>query len=171
MTKTAAKKKVEKDHAKTGKPISPTEDPEKHAVSAGTIAAQTDPSGKSGVAVNAKSIDAVNEADKAKEDAEKMEADQSILAKMRRAGLFFVRDHSRGGDGYIGPSPQNDPKADQASRERSLVEPVEMHPPRTGMQVRLADGVTFSVPDGFGPSDNADAWGRVTRPDGSPLFT
>lgn len=166
------KDQVEKAHAKAGgKPVSPTEDPTVRATSASALAAQIDPKGTSGATVNAASMDKVNKDDEAKEEAEKQEEDQSIAGKIRRSGLYFVRDHSRGGDGYIGVSPQNDPKADQASKERSLVAPLDGISPRTGMQVRLEDGTSFSIPDGFNQSSQPGDWAKVLRPDGSPLFS
>lgn len=163
-------KKVEKDHAQTGKPVSPTENPADHSVSATKLAAQVDPKGTSGATVNAKSMDAVGKADKAKEDKEKIEEDQSITGKIRRSELFWVNDHTVGGGPYIGISPQNDPKASQASKLRSAVEPLDMHAPRTGLQVRPKDGDPFVIPDGFGLDSTPADWARVTFPDGKPLF-
>jgi hypothetical protein len=165
---TASRKSIEKAHA--GKPVSPTEDPTDHSTSAASIAAKTDPSGKGGATVNAASMDAVSADMKNKEDADRLAEDQSIFGKARRAGIFWVNDHSRGGGPYIGISPQNDPKADQASKERSTVEPLELHAPRTGLQVRLPDGTSFNIPDGFGNDTTPNDWARVVRPDGKPLF-
>lgn len=167
-TKTATRKAIEKAH--TDRPVSPTDDPTDHSVSATELAAQVDPKGKSGATVNAASIDAVTAGDEAKEDAERLAEDQSIFGKARRAGMFFVRDHSRGGAAYVGISPQNDPKADQASKERSLIEPLELHPPQTGTEIRFPDGFSMTVPDNFGPGSQPSDWEKVKRPDGSPLF-
>lgn len=164
----ATRKTIEKAH--TDRPVSPTDDLTDHSVSATEMAAQTDPKGRSGAAVNAESIDAVSAGDGAKEDADRLAEDQSFFGKARRAGMFFVRDHSRGGAAYIGISPQNDPDADRASKERSLVEPLELHPPQTGLEIRFEDGSSMTVPDGFGPGSQPSDWARVTRPDGSPLF-
>jgi hypothetical protein len=167
--KAAVKKEIEKAHA--GKPVSPTEDPADHSTSAASLAAATDPKGKTGATVNAESMDAVNKDMEAKEDADRLEEDQSIFGRARRAGIFWVNDHSRGGGPYIGISPQNDPKADTASKERSTVEPLELHVPQTGMQVRLEDGTSFGIPEGFGPGSTPADWERaLKRPDGKPLF-
>lgn len=165
---TATRRTIEKAH--TDRPVSPTDDPTDHSVSAREIAGQVDPKGTGGATVNAASIDTVTADDKAKEDADRLAEDQSIFGKARRAGMFFIRDHSRGGAAYVGISPQNDPKADQASKERSLVEPLELHPPQTGIEIRFPDGFSMSVPDGFGPGSQPGDWAKITRPDGSPLF-
>lgn len=162
--------KVEKDHAKTGRPVSPTEDPKDRSVSAGAIAAQVDPKGTGGATVNAKSMDKVNKADEAKEDKEKLEEDQSIAGKLRRSELFLVTDHSLGGDPYVGISPQNDPKATPASKLRSQVRALDMVAPRTGMQVRPKSGDAFSVGEGFGLDTTPADWARVTTPDGKPFI-
>lgn len=164
----ATKKTIEKAH--TDRPVSPTDDPTDHSVSASAIAGQVDPKGTGGAMVNAASIDAVAAGDEAKEDAERLAEDQSIFGKARRAGMFFVRDHSRGGAAYVGISPQNDPNADRASKERSLVEPLELHVPQTGMEIRFPDGFSMAVPDGFGPGSQPGDWAKITRPDGKPLF-
>jgi hypothetical protein len=166
--KTAAKEEIEKAHA--GKPVSPTEDPTDHSTSAASLASAVDPKGKSGAAANAASMDAVNKDMETKEDADRLAEDQSIFGKARRAGIFWVNDHSRGGGPYIGISPQNDPKADQSSKERSTVEPIELHSPQTGLAVRLPDGTSFNIPDGFGPGSVPGDWAKVRRPDGKPLF-
>lgn len=163
-------KKVEKDHAMTGRPVSPTEDPEVHAVPASELAKQVDPKGTSGATVNAASMDKVNKAEEAKEDQERLEEDKSIAGKIRRSELFWVNDHTVGGGPYIGISPQNDPKASQASKLRSTVEPLDMHAPKTGLQVRPKDGDPFVIPDGFGLDATPADWARVTFPDGKPLF-
>ena len=163
-------KKVEQDHAKTGKPVSPTENPAVHAVPASELAKQVDPTGKGGATVNAASMDKVNKADKAKEDRQRLEEDQPIAGKIRRSELFWVNDHTVGGGPYIGISPQNDPKASQASKQRSNVEPLDMHAPKTGLQVRPKDGDPFVIPDGFGLDSTPADWARVTFPDGKPLF-
>jgi hypothetical protein len=167
--KAAQKKAIEKAHA--GKPVSPTEDPTDHSTSAASLAAAADPSKKSGAAVNAASMDAVNADMQNKEDADRLAEDQSVFGKARRAGVFAINDHSRGGGWKIGISPQNDPKADEASKTRTAVEPLELHPPQTGMPITLPDGTSFTIPDGFGPGSQASDWERVKRPDGSPLFT
>ena len=162
--------KVEDDHAKTGRPVSPTEDPTVHAVAASDLAKQIDPKGASGATVNAASMDAVHKNDEAKEDEKRAEEDQSLFGKIRRSQLFWVNDHTVGGGPYVGISPQNDPKASPASKLRSTVEPLDMHAPRTGLQVRPKDGDAFVIPDGFGLDSNPGDWGRVTFPDGKPLF-
>src|SRR6185369_3298662 len=92
------------------------------------------------------------------------EEDQSLTGKIRRSGLYWVNDHSRGGGPYIGQSPMNDPKADEASKTRSLVETLDLHAPATGLQVKLPDGTSFTVGDGFGPGSTPDDWARVTNP-------
>jgi hypothetical protein len=167
--KTATKKQIEKQH--TDRPVSPTEDPTDHSTSAANLTKAIDPKASSGAAVNARSMDAVNREQDAKEDAERLEEDQSVFGKARRMGLFFVRDHSRGGAAYIGISPQNDPDADRASKERSLVEPLDLHKPQTGMEVRLKDGSAFTIPDGFGPGSTPADWARVIDPNTKkPLF-
>lgn len=163
-------KKVEKDHAATGRPVSPTEDPEVHAVPASEIAKQLDPKGGSGATVNATSMDRVNATEKAKEDKERLEEDKSLAGRIRKTGLMWINDHSVGGGPYIGISPQNDPKATEASKLRSIVEPLDLHVPHTGLQVRIPDGDTFTIGDGFGPGSNFNDWGRITKPDGKPLF-
>jgi hypothetical protein len=169
VKKTATKKQIEKAH--TDRPVSPTEDPTDHSVSATELAKSVDPKGDSGAAVNAKSMDAVNRDLDAKEDAERLEEDQSVFGKARRMGLFFVRDHSRGGAAYIGISPQVDPDADRASKERSLVEPLELHAPATGTEVRMPDGKSFTIPDGFGPGSTPADWAKVVNPETKkPLF-
>lgn len=166
----ADSKKVQDDHAKTGKPVSPTEDPAVHAMSATDIAKQTDPKGASGATANAASMDKVSKADQAKADKKAAEEDQSIAGKIRKSQLFWVNDHTVGGGPYIGISPQNDPKASQASKLRSTVEPLDMHAPKTGLQVRPKDGDPFVIPDGFGLDSTPADWARVTFPDGKPLF-
>lgn len=163
-------KKVDQDHAKTGRPVSPTEDPADHSVPATQLAAQVDPKGTSGATVNAKSMDAVSKTDQAREDQERLEEDQSIAGKIRRSQLFWVNDHTVGGGPYIGISPQNDPKASQASKLRSTVEPLDIHAPKTGLQVRPKDADAFVIPDGFGLDSSPADWARVTFPDGKPLF-
>lgn len=160
--------KVDADHAKTGRPLSATEDPTDHSVSAAEISAQVDPKGKSGV--NAASIDKVNKADKAKEDKKKVEEDQTIVGKIQRSGLFFVRDHSTGED-FVGISPQNNPDASTASKLRSSVNPLGTVAPRTGMIVRPTDGPAFTIPDGFGPDSDPSDWAKVVNPEsGKALF-
>lgn len=96
--------------------------------------------------------------------------DNSLEAKIRRSELFWVNDHTVGGGPYIGISPQNDPKASQASKLRSNVEPLDLHAPRTGLQVRPKDGDPFVIPDGFGLDSTPADWAKVTYPDGKPLF-
>lgn len=159
----AQAKKVEEDHAKTGKPVSPTEDPTDHSKPASEIAAQVNPAGKSGAAVNAASIEAVAKDD---EDAKP----QGLAGKIRKSELYAVNDHVSGGGLYIGISPQNDPKATEAQKRLSSVNPLSSVAPRTGMQVRPKDGDAFSVGDGFGPDSVPSDWQKVVRPDGSPLF-
>lgn len=163
------KKKVEADHAKTSKPLSPTEDPQKHDVPASALTAQIDPKGTGGATVNAASIDTLNADDKAKEDQKKLEEDQSIAGKIRRSGLYFVRDHTIGRD-YVGISPQNDPNATEGSKRLSSVQSLDGVSPRTGMQIVTKDGVSFSVGDGYGPEKTPADWASISKPDGSPLF-
>jgi hypothetical protein len=168
--KTATKREIEKAH--TDRPVSPTEDPTDHSVSAGTLAKAVDPKGDSGATVNARSMDAVNREQDAKEDAEKLEEDQSVFGKARRMGLFWVNDHSVGGGPYIGISPQNDPNATPASKLRSNVESIESHSPVVGLQVRLSNGTIFSLPDTFPPvGGNPSDWAKVINPETKkPLF-
>lgn len=163
-------KKVEADHAKTGRPVSPTEDPTDHSVSAGAMAAQLDPHGRSGAAVNAKAMDKVAEADEAAEAKALAEEDKSLAGRIRKSQLYWIVDHSMGGNPYIGISPQNDPDASPASKRVSIVEPVEFHSPATGLEIRLPDGPSFTVGDGFGPGSQPSDWDKIKRPDGSPLF-
>jgi len=158
--------KVKKDHAKTGKPVGPVDDPTDHSVPAGAIAAKVDPAGKSGATVNAETMDAVSKADEAKEDQEKAEEDNSIAGKLRKTGLFFVHDHSTGRR-YVGISPQNDPKATEGSKRLSTVQSLDAAAPRTGIEVIPAEGDSFVVGDGFGPDATPADWSKVTRPDGS----
>jgi hypothetical protein len=162
--------KVEADHAKSGRPVSPTEDPTKHAVPASELAGQIDPTKKSGATVNAESMDKIQAKEEEKEQAQQAALDEGLPGKIKASGLFFVRDHSVGGDGYVGISPQNDPNATEASKNRSVVVPLTVHAPRTGMQIRPKDGDAFSVPDGFGLDTTPADWGRVMSPDGKPLF-
>lgn len=162
-------KKVEADHAKTGRPISPTEDPTDHSVSAGAMAAQLDPRGHSGAAVNAKAMDKVAEADKAAEAKALAEEDKSLFGKMRRSGLYHIMDNTIG-TAYVGISPQNDPDATPASRRLSAVTPLDMVAPRTGLEVRLPGGPSFAIGEGFGMDTNPGDWARVTLPTGEPLF-
>lgn len=165
-----AKKAVEKAHAATGRPVSPTEDPTDHSVPAPEIAKQLDPKGTSGAAINAASIDKVRKADEQAAEEQQAEVDNSIAGKIARSGLYFVRDHSRGGDAYIGISPSQDEKADYASKTRSLVEPLDLHSPRTGMQVILKDGTSFTLGDEFGMDSTPADWAKVKSPDGKLLF-
>lgn len=144
-------------------------DPTDHSVSAGALAAQVDPAKKSGAAVNAESMDKISAKADAKEKAEAAEEDNTIVGKLKRSGLYFVRNHSTGED-YIGESPQNDPDASDASKLRSTVMPISVHPPRTGMQVRIKGGESFTVGEGFGPDAVPADWQKVTKPDGSLLF-
>lgn len=160
--------KVEKDHAKTGRPVSPTEDPTDHSVSASQLAKQLDPKGGSGASVNAAAMDKVEAASREQEDKELAEAQQT-LAK-RSGGLYWVQDHSVGGAAYVGISPQNDPKATPQSKRVSIVEPLEFHSPRTGTEVRLEDGTAFTIGEGFGMDTSPKDWERVKTPDGQPLF-
>jgi hypothetical protein len=162
-------KSVKKAHAATGKVVSPTEDPTDRSTSAVAIAGATSPKDKSGAAVSAKSIDAVSRTAKAKEAEERAELDNSIVGKISRSGLFFVRDHSVGTE-YVGQSPQNDPKANEASKLRSLVAPLNTVAPRTGMTIRAEDGTSWSVGEGFGPESTPADWAKVTSPSGDPLF-
>lgn len=157
---------VKADHAKTGKPLSPAEDPTDHSKPASEIAAQVDPKGSSGATVNAASMDAVN-----KEGDEKAaDEDNTIAGKLLRSGLVFVRDHSTGED-YVGESPQNNPDASTASKLRSSITPLGAVAPRTGMIVRPKDGPAFTIPDGFGPDSTPDHWSGVTNPEtGKALF-
>lgn len=161
---------VKKDHALSGRPVSPTDDPTDHSASAAEIAGQTDPKGRSGATVNAESIDKLSAKADEKEETERAEEDNSFVGKLRKSGLYFVRDHSTGLD-YIGESPQNDPKASDASKLRSTVMPLDVHPPRTGMQVRVKDGDSFAVGEGFGPDAVPGDWMKVLKPDGKPLFS
>jgi len=167
--KSSQAKKVESDHAKTGKPVSPTEDPTDHSVPAAELAAQIDPAGKSGATVNAKSMDAVSKADKAKEDAAKLEEDKTIVGKIRKSGLYWIQNHASG-DRYVGISPQNDPDATKADKRLSTVMPLDSVSPRTGMVIRPKDGAEFNVGDGFGPETNPGDWAKVQSPEGKPLF-
>lgn len=156
--------KVETDHAKTGKPVSPTEDPTDHSTSASALAAQVDPAGKSGATVNAKSMEAVTDkTDEAKPD------DNSLAGKILKSGLFFVRDHTTGED-YVGISPQNDPKASDATKRLSSVTPLGSVSPRTGMIVKPKDGDAFTVGEGFGPDALPSDWLKVMNSEGKSLF-
>jgi hypothetical protein len=150
-----------------GKNIAPWTpgDPTDHSTSASAIAGQLDPTGKA--QVQAKSVD------KATAKAEEAEAakpeDDSLLAKILKSELFFVRDHNTGEE-YVGISPQNDPEASRATKIRSLIAPLGTVAPRTGMQVRPKDGKEFAVGEGFGPTSTPDDWAKVTSPDGKALF-
>lgn len=159
--------KVKDDHEAAGKPLSPTEDPTDHSKSASEIAAQVDLKGESGATVNAKNMEAVSKDDETKE--EKAEEDQTIVGKIRRSQLFFVRNHVSGQD-YVGISPQNDPKATPAEKRLSSVFPLDGVSPRTGIQIVPKDGDPFSVGDGYGPDKTPADWAGVNRPDGKPLF-
>lgn len=169
-TAAAGASKVKAAHAATGKPLSPTEDPTKHDVPASAIAGQVDPKGQSGATVNAASIDSLEATADEKEKVELEAADQGLPGKIKRSELYLVNDHSRGGGPYVGISPQNDPKADQASKERSAVTPLGNVAPRTGLQVRMKDGTSFTIGDGFGPDSTPADWAKVTLPSGEPLF-
>lgn len=162
--RSASKKKIDKDHAATGRPVSPTEDPTDHSTSAAALAGQVDPRGRSGATANAESMDAVNRDAEAKEDQERAEDDNSLAGKIRKSELFLVNDHSRGGGPYVGISPQNDPKADQSSKNRSAVTPLGMVAPRTGLEIRLKDGTSFTIGDGFGPDATPADWAKVVNP-------
>lgn len=161
--------KVKADHAKTGRPVSPTEDPTDHSVPAGEIAKQLDPKGTSGASVNAASMDKAHAADEAKEQQELAEGDKSLAGRIRRSGLYYVTDNSIGSR-YVGISPQNDPKASAISKRVSAIAPLDGQPPETGVEVRLPDGTSFTIGDGFGPGSLPSDWEKVKRPDGSPLF-
>lgn len=164
------KKEIEKAHQAQGRPVSPTDDPTDHSLPATQLAAQVDPKKESGATVNAKSMDAMNRADEAAEDKERLDDDQSIGGKLRRSGLFFVRDHTTGED-YVGISPAADPNASYASKTRSLVQPLDLVSPRTGMVVRPKDGDAFTIPEGFGPDSNPGRWAEVRNPTSNePLF-
>lgn len=166
----ATKREIEKDHAVTGRPVSPTEDPTDHSVPAGELAKQVDPKGESGATINAESMEGVAEADEQAEEKRQEEEDKSIAGKIRRSKLMWVNDHSRGGGPYIGISPTLDPKADYASKTRSLVEPLDLHSPRTGLEVRLEDGTSFVLGDEFGMDATPGDWAKVKKPDGELLF-
>lgn len=153
---------------KTPSPGTP-EDPKDHGTSAAALATQADPSGKSGATVNAKSMDALTDKTKAEEDKAKQD-DNSLAAKIRRSELFVVNDHTTGGGPYVGISPQNDPKASEASKRLSAVTPLGAVAPQTGMRVIPKDGDAFTVGEGFGPDSVPGDWAKVTRTDGSPLF-
>lgn len=124
-----------------------TEDPTSHASDGGASAADA--------------------SEKAKAAAEE---DNSIVGKIRKSGLHFVQDHTIGGAGYVGISPQNDPKASEASKRLSAVTSLDSVSPRTGMQIRMKDGSSFAVADGFGPETVPADWAKVNTPDGKPLF-
>lgn len=106
------------------------------------------------------------EADEAKEKADE---DNSIVGKIRRSGLHLIRDHSTGQD-YVGISPQNDPKASEASKRLSTVAALDGVAPQTGMKVVLEDGSSFTVPDGYGPDAKPEMWAAIVKPDGKALF-
>jgi len=164
------KKDIEKDHAIQGRPVSPVDDPTSHAVSASQLAKQVDPKAESGATVNAKSMDALNRAEEAKQETADAVEDKSVGGKLRASGLFFVRDHSTGME-YIGISPANDPDASIATKTRSLIQSIDMVSPRTGMVVKPKDGDAFTVPDGYGPDSTPDRWMGVVNPvSGEPLF-
>jgi hypothetical protein len=164
------KKDIEKAHQVQGRPVSPTDDPTDHSVPASQIAKQVDPKATSSATVNAKSMDTMNRADEAKEDKGKLEEDQSVGGKLRRSGLFFVRDHSTGME-YIGISPANDPNASMATKTRSQIQSIDSVSPRTGMVVKPKDGDAFTVPEGYGPDSTPDRWMSVVDPTTKkPLF-
>lgn len=163
-------KSVKKAHAKSARPVSPTDDPTDHSTSASELAGQIDPKGKSGATVNAESIDKLSAKADEKEEAERKEVDNSIVGKIRRSELYAVNDHPNGGGWYVGISPQNDPKASEASKRLSSVQPLDTFAPKTGMQVKPKDGDSFVIGEGFGPDATPADWARVTTPDGKPLF-
>jgi len=153
----------EKVAAKKPSPGTP-EDPVDHSKTASEIAGN-DPKGKAAAA----SLDAVSKTDKAKEDQEQTDIDNSIVGKIRKSGLHFVRNHVTGQD-YVGIPPNNDPNASEAEKRLSAVTALDSVSPRTGMIVKPASGDSFSVGEGFGPEKVPADWAAVTRPDGSPLF-
>jgi hypothetical protein len=94
----------------------------------------------------------------------------SLFARIAKSGLFYVEDHIKEQQ-YIGISPQADPNADATSKAKSKVTGLDVVPPRTGTEVRLADGTSFTIPDGFGMDAKPQDWGAVTNPaTGKPLF-
>jgi hypothetical protein len=161
--------KVKADHAKTGRPVSPTEDPTSHKTTGAALASQVDPKGTSGATVNAKTVDDIAAVEAEKQKADEAAVDNSLLGRIAKKGFFFVRDHTTGVD-YVGASPQNDPDASEASKLRSGVFPLSQIAPRTGMLIRLEKGNSFQLGEGFGPETNPGDWQRVTTPDGKPLF-
>jgi len=102
-------------------------------------------------------------------EAEVEEVEDTIIGKIQKSGLYFVRDHSSGLD-YVGVSPQNDPDASEASKLRSSVIALDVHPPRTGLQIRPKEGEAFAVAEGFGPDATVEDWTKVLSPSGVPLF-
>lgn len=163
-------KDVKKAHAATGRPVSPTDDPTDHSTSASAIAGQADPGKKSGATASAASLDKLTAKDKDKEAAEAAEVDNTIVGKIRRSELYAVNDHPNGGGWVVAISPQNDPKASQASKRLSSVQPLDTFPPKTGMRVIPKDGDEFVIGEGFGPDSQPGDWQKVVRPDGSLLF-
>jgi hypothetical protein len=107
--------------------------------------------------------------DKAAEEADAAEVDKSIVGKIRKSGLHFVRNHVTGQD-YVGIPPNNDPNASEAEKRLSAVTALDSVSPRTGMIVKPASGDSFSVGEGWGPESKPEDWAAILRPDGSPLF-
>lgn len=97
-------------------------------------------------------------------------ADNSLEAKIKKSELYAVNDHPSGGGLYVGISPQNDPKASDASKRLSSVAPLDTVAPKTGMRVVPKDGDAFAIGEGFNQDSTPEDWQRVTRPDGSLLF-
>ena len=110
-------------------------------------------------------------AEAAKAAAQAAEVDNTIVGKIRRSELYAVNDHPSGGGWYVGISPQNDPKASEASKRLSSVQPLDTFAPKTGMRVVPKDKEAFVIGEGFGPDATPADWARVTFPDGKPLFT
>ena len=164
-------KSVRKAHAASGRPVSPTDDPTDHSMSASEISGQTDPKGRSGATVNAESIDRLSAKMDENEAADQAEVDNSIVGKIRRSELYAVNDHPNGGGWMVAISPQNDPNASPASKRLSSVQPLDTFAPKTGMQVRPKDGDAFVIGEGFGPDATPADWAKVVRPDGKPLFS
>lgn len=143
-----------------------------HEKSASDIVAAVSPGSKESAAkANAESMDAAS-AQLDKQDEKRAEdEDKSIFGRIQRAGMVFNRDNVNG-DEWVGPSIQTEGPEFNHRKGKTSVTPLTSIAPRTGMLVRPngLKGDSFTIPDGFGPDKNPDAWGSVTKPDGSSLF-
>jgi hypothetical protein len=145
-----------------------------HATTAAAIAAQTAPAAGErtaaarGIAAN---VDEVSAQLDRQDEKRAEDEDRSLFGRITRSGLVHNRDHVTGEE-WVGPSVQTEGPEFAHRKLKVSITPLSNIAPRTGMLVR-PDGLTgdsFTIPEGFGPDKNPDAWAAVTKPDGKSLF-